>query len=105
MITIKFIGLMSLVVLGLLIVFFFTMFLLGLSKKQRYEQDMIFLESCLHNWIITKRNFDYLMKEFNAVYRNNQDENRTEIAWNLFVEKYKKFFPELVDNKEKVLVS
>lgn len=67
--------------------------MIGRSQKQRYYQDMIFLEKCLKNWVITKQNYYTLGEMFDNIYRNDYDRERTHRAWKIFMNKYSSFFP------------
>ena len=77
----------------MLLVLFIVLRLIGMSKKIRYEQDMIFLESCLHNWVVSQRNYHYLCNLFNDIHTNNQDEKRTQEQWEYFLDRYKDYLP------------
>jgi hypothetical protein len=64
------------------------------SKKMRYMDDIIELEICLKNFKVCICAYQSILDIFDRLYRNNQDEVRTEKNWNLFKERYSQFFEE-----------
>ena len=65
--------------------------LLGMSKQKRYEQDMIFLESAIRNWIVTYSNYITLKQLFSDIASNDYDPERTRMLWLQFKVKFEKY--------------
>jgi len=84
----KVIGILIVGVLCIMGVVFILLALLGLSKQKCYEQDMIFLESAVQNWIITHPNYVTLQKLFNDVAYNDCDPERTHRLYTEFKKKF-----------------
>ena len=70
------------------------MLMFSRTKKMRYMDDIIELETCLKNFDVCKCGYQSLLDIFDRVYRNNQDEVRTQKNWDFFREKYSQFFEE-----------
>jgi hypothetical protein len=64
------------------------------SKENRYEEDIIFIEMAIHNWIINDNNYRILTRMFEDIWRNNCNKQRTIKAYSRFKRKYKEFYPE-----------
>lgn len=60
------------------------------SRIRKYENDIIFLESCVRNFVITPRNQMMLEESFDNIFKNNQDAGRTKEIWDEFTQKYYK---------------
>ncbi len=75
------------------------LYLISKSKKQRYLQDIIFLENAVENFIVNKNNYKTISYLFSDIYRNDQDKGRTFKAWEKFLIKYHNYLP----SKEKIL--
>jgi len=73
--------------------------LISKSKKQRYLQDIIFLENAVDNFIVNKNNYKTISYLFSDIFRNDQDKGRTYKAWEKFLIKYESYFP----SKKKIL--
>ena len=67
--------------------------IIGMSRLARYRQDMIFLETVVDHWIVSKENYYTILKLFADIRENDQDEERTELAWRRFVKKFAEFSP------------
>lgn len=75
------------------------LYLISKSKKQRYLQDIIFLENAVENFIVNKNNYKTISYLFSDIYRNDQDKGRTFKAWEKFLIKYHNYLP----SKTKIL--
>lgn len=75
-------------VLGIVVMLTTVLFFLNRRGAEKYQIDMAFLESCLDNWIVSRRNYYELSTQFEEVIRNNRDVERTFKAWSKFHEKY-----------------
>ena len=80
-------------IIGLIITFFLVMilFMIGASKKSRYIEKIIYLESVVRTWHISEANYSYIRDAFTEIERNNQDKPRTRELYDLFIIKYQKF--------------
>ena len=70
--------------------------LIGMSRVQKYRQDIIFLETIIDHWIITENNCKTICKMFDEIHANDMDQDRTKLAWMKFTYRFQKFFPEEV---------
>lgn len=66
---------------------------LNASKEKRYEEDIQFIEMCIKNWIVNDNNYRIITEMFEALWRNNQNPERTAKAYSRFKRKYKEFTP------------
>jgi len=66
---------------------------IGLSRMERYRQDIIFLETVIDHWIVTRNNYCLLNQLFSDISRNDMDPIRTFRAQIKFHERFKEFFP------------
>jgi len=80
-------------IIGLILTFFLvmTLFMIGASKKSRYLEKIIYLESAVRTWQLTKGNYIFIRDAFDEIERNNQDKARTRELYDQFVIKYQKF--------------
>lgn len=65
---------------------------IGMSRINRYRQDIIFIETCITHWIITRSNYTTLLRLFTDIRRNDQDPKRTDLAWIRFIDKFSNFY-------------
>jgi len=94
----------TLFVLASFVLALVTLYLIWLKKseKERYNEDMEFLEPCIKNWIVNDNNYRIITELFEDVWRNNKDPLRTSKAYSRFKRKYKEFYPE---NRLKELIN
>lgn len=64
---------------------------IGLSRMDRYRQDIIFLETVVEHWIISQNNYSTIVRLFADIERNDVDPERTNKAWNRFVTRFQDF--------------
>ena len=77
---------------------------ISMAKRfQDYNEDMKFLEGCIQNWIVNKRNCCLIDDMFDQIAHNNQNPERTMIAWYTYKEKYKVFYPEYMEEIKEVI--
>lgn len=70
--------------------------LIGMSKVQRYREDIIFLETIIDHWIVSENNYKTILKMFDEIHANDMDSDRTRLAWKKFKNRFITFFPEKV---------
>jgi hypothetical protein len=80
-------------IIAIIITFFLSLilFLIGASKKSRYMEKIIYLESVVRDWHISEANYIFIRDAFDEIERNNQDRQRTRELYDLFIIKYQKF--------------
>ena len=67
------------------------LFLIGASKKNRYFEKIIYLESVVRDWHVSEANYIFIRDAFDEIERNNQDRQRTRELYDQFIIKYQKF--------------
>jgi len=63
------------------------------------------LENFVRNNQVTRSNYEFLIKHFEKLTRNNQDRLRTRNLWNAFMEKYRDYWfdsKDLVELQNKI---
>ena len=83
-------GILSVLMLGIITLI---LFFIGASKKERYEDDIIFIEMAVKGWIVNDNNYRIITEMFKSVWRNNCDTTRTAKVYTRFKKKYKEFSP------------
>jgi len=80
-------------IIGIILTLFLVMilFMIGASKKNRYFEKIIYLESAVRDWHISEANYIFIRDAFDEIERNNQDKARTRELYDLFIIKYQKF--------------
>ncbi len=76
---------------------------IGMSRVNRYHQDMIFLETVIDHWIISQNNYSTIVRLFADIERNDVDPERTNKAWNRFVTRFQDFHNTPKEVKEEIL--
>ena len=89
-------GAVSVLMLGIIALI---LFFIGASKKERYEDDIVFIEMAVKGWIVNDNNYRILTEMFENVWRNNCDPARTAKVYARFKKKYKEFSPYILADK------
>jgi len=64
---------------------------IGLSRMDRYRQDIRFIETVVEHWIISQNNYSTIVRLFADIERNDVDPERTNKAWNRFITRFQDF--------------
>ena len=89
----------AIVFMFLFVMAYYLAMLFKRSRNAEYQESIIYLGNFIEHNEVGRKNFDYIMVEFDKLLLNNQDRERTKKLFVKFCFKYKTIWHEILESE------